>query len=225
MQNHLLSCLAAPDLALLTPHLVQLPLIQGAVLHEPETAIETTYFPLSGAVSLSLVMKKGQTVEIASVGREGAIGLFAHAGNWQAQSRAIVQIPGIASVIPSAVLRAAMSQSDHLRELVIRYKGTLAAQTQQLAACNALHSAEQRLARWLLQISDRIDSTEITATQETISLILAMRRTSVTLVALKFQREGLIRYARGRVSIVDLAGLRALACECYEANLAVRPSA
>jgi CRP-like cAMP-binding protein len=218
MQNCLLSCLTAPDLALLAPHLVQLPLIQGAVLHEPETAILTIYFPLSGVVSLFALTKKGEAVEIASVGREGAIGVFAHSGVWRARSRAVVQIPGIAIAIASPVLRTLMGRSDRIRELVIRYKGMLAAHSQQLAACNALHSVEERVARWLLQISERSGTTNIVATQDTISNALAVRRSSVTLAAIKFQQRGVIRYGRGRISIDNPAGLRALACDCYEAE-------
>jgi CRP-like cAMP-binding protein len=218
MQNHLLACLTGPDLALLAPHLVQLPLIQGAVLHEPETAMETIYFPLSGAVSLLAIMNKGETVEIANVGREGAVGLFAHSGVWRARSKAVVQIPGISFAIPLAVFRTALSRSDHMRDVIIRYKETLVAQTQQLAACNALHSVEQRMARWLLQVSERIGSPEIPVTKNTISGVLAVRRTSITLVAKKLQQAGFIRYGRGQITIADAPGLHLLVCECYEFN-------
>ena len=218
MQNRLLSYLAAPDLALLAPHLKRVALEQGSVLQEPETSIETVYFPMSGAVSLLAVMKGGEAVEIASVGREGAVGLSARSGPWQAHAKAIVQVPGIATTIPAPLLRLAMVQSEQIRDVMIRHMETLWAQTEQLAACNALHSVEERLARWLLQMSDRIGNAELPVTQETLSQMLGVRRTTVTLVAQKLQEDGLIRYRRGHIVILDPVGLRALACECCQAH-------
>jgi CRP-like cAMP-binding protein len=222
MENRLLSCLTAPDLALLSPALKRVALKQGSVLHEPDSSIETVYFPLSGAVSFLAVMKGGEAVELASVGREGAVGLSAHSGFWRARSRAIVQVPGLAKAIPSHVLRTAIGKSEHIRDLMVRYMETFLAQSQQLAACNALHSVEERLARWLLQLSDRIGTAELPVTQELISQMLGVRRTTVTLVAQKLQHDGLLRYRRARITIVNPAALHALACECYEALTADR---
>lgn len=145
IENHLLACIPAPVLALLAPHFKQIRLDQGAVLHEPE--IETAYFPLSGAVLLFAVMKGGEAVETAIVGHEGAVGLIGHIGPWQAHTRAIVQVPGIAKAIPLAVFWTAVLQSEHVRDLIARYKETLLQQTQQMVACNALHSVEERVAR------------------------------------------------------------------------------
>jgi CRP-like cAMP-binding protein len=217
MENRLLSRLAVPDLALLKPHLKQVSLPQGAVLQEPDTLVEWVYFPLNGTVSLLAVMKGHEAVEIASVGREGAIGLSAHSGPWQARARAIVQVSGIAKAIPAPLLGAIMVQSEHIRDVMIRYMEVLWAQTQQIAACNALHSVQQRLARWLLQLSDRVGSAELLATQEMIAEMLGAQRTTVTLAAQRFQREGLIQYRRARIIITSPTALRALACECYEA--------
>lgn len=217
MENRLLACLAAPDSALLAPHLKQAPLFRGAVLHEPNTPIEWVYFPMSSAVSLLAVMKGGQAVETASVGCEGAVGLSAHSRSWQASFKSIVQVQGIAKYIPASALRVAMVESEHIRDLMIRYMETLSAQSQQIAACNALHSVEQRLARWLLQISDRIDSAQIPVTQGAISQMLGVRRTTVTLVVRQFQQDNLIRCRRARITIVNPSALHALACECYGA--------
>jgi CRP-like cAMP-binding protein len=152
MENRLLARLAAPDFALLRPHFKQVSLLQGAVLQESETLIEWVYFPLSGVVSLVTVMKSGEAVEIASVGCDGAIGLSAHSGPWQAGARAIVQVPGIAKAIRAQLLGIAMGQNEHMRDVMIRYMEALWTQTRQIAACNALHSVEQRLARWPLQM-------------------------------------------------------------------------
>jgi CRP-like cAMP-binding protein len=222
MENCLLSCLTEPDLALLSPALKQVVLKQGSILHEPDSSVETVYFPLSGAVSLLAVTKGGEAIEIASVGRQGAVGLSAHSGSWRARSRAIVQVPGLAKAIPSHVLRTAISKSEHIRDLMVRYMETLSAQSQQLAACNALHSVEERLARWLLQLSDRIGAAELPVTQEMISQMLGVRRTTVTLVAQKLQHDGLLSYRRARITIVNPAALHASACECYEALAADR---
>jgi CRP-like cAMP-binding protein len=217
MQNRLLAGLTAPDLALLAPHLEQVGLLRGAILHQPEAPIGQVYFPLGGSVSLLAVMKDDKAVEIAGVGREGAVGLSAHSGPWHARTTAIVQVPGVASAISASLLRVAMIQSEHIRDVIIRYMETLSGQSQQLAACNALHSVEQRLARWLLQMSDRIGSVELPVTQDTISNMIGVRRTTVTIVAQQFQQEGLIRYRRARIIVTNPTALRALACECYEA--------
>jgi len=217
MENRLLACLAEPELGLLAPHLKQVPLARGAILHRPDAQVEWVYFPMGGAVSLLAVMKGGQEVEIASVGREGAIMLSAHTGPWQAHAKSIVRVEGFAKAIPAAQLRIAMVQSEHIKEALIRYMEVLSAQSQQITACNALHSVEQRLARWLLQLSDRIGSLEIPATQDTMSQMLGVRRTTVTLVAQQFQEDNLIIYRRGRIMITNPAALYALACECYEA--------
>jgi CRP-like cAMP-binding protein len=220
IENRLLGCIPAPALALLAPHFRQIPLNQGAVLHEPETPIETAYFPLSGAVLLLAVMKGGDTIETAIVGHEGAIGLIGHMGSRQARTRAIVQVSGIAKAIPVAVLRNVVLQSDPVRDLIVRYQETLLQQTQQMVACNALHTVEERVARWLLEVSDRINSTELPATQDILGQVLGVRRTTVTLVAQKLQQEGLIRYRRGRILIMRPDALRTVACECYVVNRA-----
>jgi CRP-like cAMP-binding protein len=217
MENRLLASLAAPDFALLQPHFKQVSLLQGAVLQVLETPVEWVYFPLSGSVSLLALMKGGEAVEIASVGREGAISLSAHSGPWQARARAIVQVPGVAMAISLPLLRIAILQSEHLRDLVVRYMETLWVHSQQIAACNALHSVQQRLARWLLQLSDRVSSAELPATQEMIAKMIGAQRTTVTLAARHFQREGLIQYRRARIKITNPTALHALACECYEA--------
>lgn len=236
MENRLLACLSAPDLALLTPHLRQVPLLHGAVLQEPERPVEWVYFPMSGAVSLLVVMKAGEAVEIATVGREGAIGLSAHSGPGRARTRAIVQVAGVAKAVAAPVLATTIGQSEDMRDVMVGYQGTLSAQSQRMAACNALHSVEERLARWLLQMSDRIEGAEIPITQDTLAHLLGVRRTTVTLVAHNLQGRGVIRYRRGHVVIASRRDLLALSCECYDAcrqadelvqqaNLALKASA
>jgi CRP-like cAMP-binding protein len=214
--NRLLECLPEHDLALLARHFKVVPLAYGAVLHEPEVPIGSVYFPLSGAVSLLVVMKSGEAIEIASIGREGAVGFCPRLGLWQARTRAVVQVPGLAKSIPSTVLRTILGQSERIRDLMYRFHGTISAQTLRIAACNALHTVERRVARWLLQMSDRIDSPDVPVTQAALSQMLGVRRTTVTFVAQKLHNEDVICCRRGRISILKREALQAIACECYD---------
>jgi hypothetical protein len=132
-------------------------------------------------------------------------------------SRASVQLPGEAAMISVAHFQAAARQSAHIRDLILRYKEALLAQVQQAAACNALHQLEARLARWLLQILDRVDDPKLPLTQEFMAQMLGVRRSTVTVLAGKLQELGLIRYHRGHVVVLDRAGLEKTACECYAA--------
>jgi CRP-like cAMP-binding protein len=202
---------------LLDPHLRELPLIQGSVLQEQEAPVEQVYFPLAGVISLMSVLEAGDKVETAMVGREGAVGAFAGFGPWNALTRAVVRIPGVAAVISTSCFRSAVAESDRIGNLILRYKEGLLAQVQQTAACNALHSIEARLARWLLQASDRIDDRHLPLTQDGLAQMLAVRRTTVTLIAGKLQQQNLITYRRGHIVILNRDGVERLACECYGA--------
>jgi CRP-like cAMP-binding protein len=213
--NRLLATLDHADFHLLTPHLRSVPLVKGHVLQEQEAPVEQVYFPLSGVVSLISVMEAGEVVETATVGREGAIGAFGGLGPWNAFTRAVVRLPGAATVISVGHFQAAVGQSERIRNLVLRYKEALLAQVQQTAACNALHPLEARLARWLLQTLDRADDPKLPLTQDFMAQMLAVRRSTVTVIASQLQEAGLIRYHRGQVVVLDRPGLEAAACECY----------
>jgi CRP-like cAMP-binding protein len=215
LQNRLLATLEPTDYGLLVPHLRTAHFAQGAVLQEQGAPIERVYFPLNGMVSLVSIMEDGQVVETAVAGREGAVGVFAGLGPWHAFTRATVQIPATIAVIPTSYFQAAVSQSERIRDLILRYKEALLGQVQQTAACNALHPLEPRLARWLLQALDRTDERELPLTQDSIAQMLSVRRTTVTLVAGRLQEAGLVRYRRGRIIVLDRAGLENAACECY----------
>jgi CRP-like cAMP-binding protein len=213
--NRLLAELDHQDFELLAPQLRPFPLKQGATLQEQDVPVDTVYFPLSGLISLRAVMNSGDTVETAMIGREGAVGVFAGLGRWSAFARATVQVPGIALCMPAAQFHDAALRSEPLRDLVLRYKESLLSQVSQTAACNALHSLEARLARWLLQATDRADSGSSMLTHDVISQLLGARRTTVTLLAGKLQENGLIQYRRGHITILDRPRLEATACECY----------
>jgi CRP-like cAMP-binding protein len=213
--NRLLDSLSPGDFALLKPHLKPHVMTQSVLLHDQGDQIDYIYFPHSGMVSLLAVMKQGNSVEIATVGREGAVGAMAGFGPRHAFTRAIVQADGMASRITTVKFQESLKKSADLRETIVRFNEGLLAQVQQTAACNALHELEERLCRWLLQTQDRTGGDIITLTHEFLSQMLAVRRTTVTLVARALQKAGAIKYRRGKIEIVDRGKLERRACECY----------
>jgi CRP-like cAMP-binding protein len=215
--NLLLNSLPPNELAALAPHLREVELPQGAILQEQGEPIEHVHFPSGGIISLLAVMRQGEAIEIATIGREGAVGSLAGFGPRRSHTRDVVQVAGTAMRIAASRFRAAAEDSAAIREIIVRYGEVLLIQVQQTAACNALHDVEARLSRWLLQARDRVGTNTIRLTHEFLSQMLGVRRTTVTVVANELQESGLIRYHRGEIEITDAAGLRARACECYDA--------
>jgi CRP-like cAMP-binding protein len=216
-RNLLLAALPEQDLALLVPHLKEVSPVQGALLQEQGGLIEQVYFPHDGIISLVAVMRRGDAIETATIGYEGAVGSFAGLGMRRSHMRAIVQVKGAALRIAASNFRKAAEESAAVRQIIVRYGEMLLIQVQQTAACNALHAVEARLSRWLLQARDRLESNTIKLTHEFLSQMLGVRRTTVTVVANVLQQAGVIRYHRGQIEIVDRIGLEARACECYDA--------
>jgi len=215
-QNRLLAALGAADFSLLAPNLKDFSLKLGEVLQEPGELFNQVYFPQTGMISLLAVMENGMAVETATVGREGAVGANAGLGSRIAPHRSVVQMEGIFTRIAAAPFQAAVDKSASLKSLVARYSDSLMMMVQQSAGCNALHPLGARLCRWLLQTRDRNDSDHLTLTQEFLSQMLGVRRTTLTLIARELQSTGLIRYSRGNIEILDRRGLEATACECYK---------
>ncbi|HZD27118.1 MAG TPA: Crp/Fnr family transcriptional regulator [Xanthobacteraceae bacterium] len=213
--NRFLATLPPHDFSLLAPHLRMLALERGVMLHDVGEEIEHVYFPHSGMVSLVAVMQSGATVETATVGRAGVIGASAALGARTAMARAIVQLPGTAAWLSASQLHAAAVQSQAIRDLIVRYHDLLLSQVQQSVACNALHTLDARLCRWLLQTHDCTEGNVIPLTQEFLGQMLGVRRTTVTIAARLLQGAGLIRYRRGHIQILDRAALEDMACECY----------
>ena len=213
--NRCLASLPAHDFSLLAPHLRIVPLERGAMLHDAGDEIEHVYFPHSGMVSLVAVMRSGATVETMTVGRAGVLGAMAAFGSRRAVGRAIVQIPGEAARIPASQFQLAARESSALRDLVAGYNDLTLAYIQQCVACSALHYLEARLCRWLLHTQDCVDANTIPLTQELLGQMLGVRRTTLTVVARLLQTQGMIRYRRGLIHIVDRAKLGQTACECY----------
>jgi CRP-like cAMP-binding protein len=213
--NWFLASLPPSDYAALAAHLRTIDLEQGAVLHEPGDPIEHVFFPQTGMISLVVTMMNGATVETTTIGRTGAIGVTVAFGGHRALGRALVQLPGIASRIPTSQFAAAAQKSRSIHDLAVRYNELLFELIQQSVACNALHRLRARLCRWLLQTDDNVDGNNLPLTQEFLAEMLGARRSTVTIEAAALQNAGLIRYRRGQIQIKDRAGLEKRACECY----------
>jgi CRP-like cAMP-binding protein len=214
--NKLLASLPREDFQLLIPHLLSVQLAQGAVLAEPGVEVDHAYFPLSGAVSLLVVMRDGKAIETGTVGREGVVGAMSGIAPCTWQVRAIAQLPMFARKIASTELRKAASSSKAIADLCVRCSEELLTQARIGAACNAVHQIEARFCRWLLQTRDRTESDTIMLTQKFLAEMLGVRRTSVTQVAGQIQLRGAISYSRGVIKVIDLEVLKAMSCECYE---------
>ncbi len=215
--NRLLGRLPDDAFALIEADLRHLSLPQGHVCFAAGDPIDQVYFPQSGLISLLVVTGAGDMVETSLIGREGAAGLQAGYGPRQSLTRGVVQIGGKFSIISAARFEQATSRSVALRTTISRYIELQWAEAQQIATCNAIHDGASRLCRWLLQSADRIGSDHLLLTQELLSDMLGVRRTTITLLAQELQKSGLIRYRRGRISILDRAALERRACECYYA--------
>jgi CRP-like cAMP-binding protein len=212
-ESRLLQRLAVKDLAQLKPQLKKTKMEQGAVLHSAGDAIDNVYFPISGLVSMLINMQTGEAVEIAVIGREGLVGGSIVAEGSQSFAQAIVQMPGEAWRVGAAPFLKVFEASKNFRQQINGYQSVL--QTQQSAACHALHTVEARLARWLLYAQDTVDSDTFDLTQEFLAQALAVQRSTVSLTAHALQTAGLIRYSRGHIKILDRKGVEKVACECY----------
>jgi CRP-like cAMP-binding protein len=214
--NRLLAALPGDAFALLEPDLRQVSLPHGVVCYEAGAPIDEVYFPQTGMISLLVSTSDGEVVETSSIGHEGAVGLQCGLGPRVSLTRAVVQIAGKFSVISASRFELATTHSAALVELIFDYIEALWTEAQQNAACNAIHDGSSRLCRWLLQCADRIGSEHLLLTQEFLAEMLGVRRTTVTLLAQELQKRGILRYSRGRITILDRAALEACACECYE---------
>ena len=216
-KNLFLSALPAAEQNRLRPSLAFHRMPQGTILQEPEQRIEHVYFLESGMVSLVAMMQDGTEIETATLGREAILGSLCALGSHTAGTRAIVQIDAASWRMPVADFRTAIAQSPVLRKMALLSSELMLAQMQQTAACNALHTADRRLCRWIVQVRDRIDDDVIRLTHDFLAQMLAVRRPTVSLIAYGLQQAGLLRYQRGKITILDRAGLERGACECVGA--------
>ena len=215
--NRLLQTLSAADFAIARPHLEAVELLRESLLVEAGEALSHVYLPHSGIVSTVVNLSQGQAVEVAMIGRDGIVGAAETLCDGISLTDAVVLCPGTASAMAVADLKAIAGRSAAWRHLLVRHEQALLAQAQQSAACNAAHSVEERLSRWLLRARDLWDGETLPMTQELLARMIGVQRNAVSIVAHELQRAGVISYSRGQIEIIDIEALRATACECYHA--------
>lgn len=214
--NRVLAALPDAEYQRLIPHLQHVPLSFKQVLHKVNEPIEYVYFPHWAIVSCLSTMADGSMIEVVLVGNDGVVGISATLGNSIADTTAVVQIPGSAMRMKASLLKSEFQQSGLLQSVLLRYMQAQFAFVSQNAACNRLPCLEGRLGRWLLLVYDRVKSNELVLTHEIMAQILGVRRAGVTEAAHRLQQAGLIRYSRGKVTILNRKKLEAASCECYK---------
>lgn len=221
MTNLWLDALSASDRARLAPALETRAFAHGQVLFGEGQDVDAVWFPTTGVVSLMTLLDDDKLVETAVIGREGVVGVTCGPLNARAASRAVALLPGEAACCPAEAFSAAMDDSESLRLALARFTEALMAQVQQVAACNARHALDERLARWLLSLHDRAGEARFDLTQADIAGMLGVRRATVSEVGSSLDDRGLIERGRGWVRVLDRDGLKAAACGCYDQMRAV----
>ena len=217
-ENQLLSYLSASALDRLSPHLRRVEPPLGSVLLEQDTHCELGYCPLrGGVVSMTRQVEDGQMIEVGVIGWEGFAGISTLLDPRHQLDRGLVQGEGTFLEIPIAFLREEIGRNAELRELMFRYTAAFLMQVAQTALCNRLHNVQQRFARWLLMMHDRLLTDDLRITQEFLAHMLGVRTAGVNEAIQNAEAAGLVRHSRQRVAVLDRAGLEAEACECYAA--------
>jgi CRP-like cAMP-binding protein len=216
IKNRILAALPESEYQRLAPHLTHYDLPHGEILYDFGDPIDYVYFPTNAMISLVTQMEDGKIIEVGLVGNDGMSGIAALMGQKTSSERAIVQIPDGSVRAKVAVIKEEFKRGLELQNTLLRYANALLRQVSQTAACNAAHTAEERLSRWMLMCQDRVQSDELNLTQEFIAEMLGTRRATVNVAAITLQSAGLIRYNRGRIKITDRPGLESFSCECYE---------
>ena len=214
-RNHILAALPSDERARIFPHLKLVSMPLGSVLYESGDTQRYVYFPVDSIVSLLYVMEDGASAEIAVVGNEGIVGVSLFMGGETTPSRALVQSAGHGFRLNGQLLKDEFHRHGQMQILLLRYTQALITQMAQTAVCNRHHSVHQQLCRWLLLSLDRLQSDELAMTQELIANMLGVRREGVTEAAGKLQSLGVIRYVRGKITVLDRPKLEQLCCECY----------
>ncbi len=215
MDNLWIAALDPADRERIEPHLEEREVARGQMLYDAGEAVDQVWFPIKGVVSLMTVLPDDKMVETAAIGREGLVGVTCGPFNARAASRAISQGDGVAACCPAEAFGAALDDSETLRQALSRFTEGLMAQVQQVAACNAQHRLDERLARWLLMLHDRAEGDRIDLTQADIAGMLGVRRATVSEVGTVLEDRSLIQRGRGWVRVRDRDGLEAASCGCY----------
>ena len=216
-RNYLLSALPKADLLELMPSLSETSLERGQILFAPGDVARHIFFPSSAVLSVITLMANDHGVESSTIGHESAAPLIAVLADRPVKARIFAQIPGSAIKLPAAVLRSRAEQSPALLRLLWRHAAAISFQAEQGVACNTMHEAAPRLARWLLMTQDRTGSRSLPLTQDYMAVMTGVQRTTISAVANQLRSAGFIRYSRGNLEILDRAGLEGYACECYRA--------
>ena len=215
-KNRLLAMLPREEYERILPRLEHVSFKFGEVVYESGGRMSYIYFPTDAIVSLLYLMENGASAEMGMAGNEGLVGIALFMGGGSVPNRAVVQSPGGAFRMKAKVLQEEFARGGAFQRLLLRYTQALITHMSQTAVCNRLHSIEQQLCRWLLLSHDRLDSDVLVMTQELIANMLGVRREGVTAAAGRLQEQGIISYVRGRIQILDRAGLEAAVCECYK---------
>ncbi|NJK48291.1 Crp/Fnr family transcriptional regulator [Candidatus Gracilibacteria bacterium] len=215
-QNQLLAALPSEEYEQLLPHLELVALDLKKILYNPNESISFVYFILSGVISLLTIMPHGAIVEVATVGNEGFIGLPVFLGATQIPGQALCQVPGTAMRMNAEIFKREVTQGTMLFNMLQRYTQALFNQVAQSAACNRIHTIEERFCRWILMTRDRVPGDTFPLTHEFLGQMLGVRRASVTEVAMRIQHAGLILYKYGKMTVLDREGLESASCECYQ---------
>ncbi len=216
-KNYILNSLPDEDYRCLLPDLEQVDLPRSSVIYRADEPIAYVYFPDRAMISIVTNTLDGQSVEAGIVGWEGMAGVEVLLGVDSTSNESMTQIPNGGIRINTKAIREEFSKGGALHDISLRYLHALMLQISQTALCNRLHSLEQRLSRWLLMCRDRTGTDEINLTQEFLSIMLGVNRPSVTLSAITLQSAGYIKYARGKIKILNVSGLEEFTCECYQA--------
>ena len=216
-KNHLLAALPAEDFRRLAPHLKTVPLGTKQLLHKRGERIRQVYFPNGGVCSITTVLSTGTMVEAATVGDEGMVGIEAFlSADAVAPGEAFMQVPDTnAEMLSVEAFRREVRKRGALHDLMGRYTQVVIAQMMQSTACNALHRVQQRCARWLLMTHDRMHEQDFHLSHEFLAMMLGVQRPTVSVIAGRLQKAGLIRYTHGRVTVRNRRGLEQASCECY----------
>lgn len=214
-RNQLLQALTPESYDRILSHLEPVHLNSGQILWEPDALIRSVYFPRTCVLSLVVRLEEEAPVEAATIGNEGMLGVPVALGAMSTSVQALAQVPGDAVRVSTTALREMLAEDAAFASIVFRYAQVLLEQTSQSVACNRRHSMDERCARWLLMTHDRVGTDQFSLTHEFLAFMLGVRRASVTVAAGMLQQAGLIRYSRGKITIVDRARLEGASCECY----------